>query len=51
MLSVRPYVPTFQNLAKQNDFQVKIVIATGGAVDLAEWIIDDPVLFNFLFKP
>ena len=29
-------VPTFQNFAKQNNFQDKIVIGTGGAVDLAE---------------
>ena len=37
-----PSVPTFQNLAKQNKFQVKIlVIVTGGTVDLAEGIIDD----------
>ena len=35
------YVPTFQNLAKQNKVQTKIVIATGGTVGLAEWIIDD----------
>ena len=26
-------VPTFQNLAKRNNFQVKIVITTGGTVD------------------
>ena len=37
--SVRPSVPTFQNLAKQNNFQVRIVIATGRTVGLAEWII------------
>ena len=29
---VLKYVPTFQNLAKQTKFQVKIVIATGGTV-------------------
>ena len=34
-------VPTFQNLAKQNKVQARIVIATGGTVGLAEWIIDD----------
>ena len=33
---VRPSVPTFQNIAKQS----RIVIATGGTVGLAEWIID-----------
>ena len=36
-----PAVPTFQNLAKQNKFQVRIMIATGGTVSLAEWIIHD----------
>ena len=39
-LSVRPSVSTFHNIAKQNNFQVKIVIATGGTVGMAEWIID-----------
>ena len=29
MSSVRPSVPTFQNLAKRNNFQVRLVIATG----------------------
>ena len=44
-LYIRPSVPTFQNLAKQN-VQARIVIATGGTVDLAGWIIDDKhVLF------
>ena len=38
--SVCTSVPTFQNLAKENNFQVRIVIATGGTVGLAEWIID-----------
>ena len=33
-------VPTFQNLSKQNNFQLKIVLATGGNVGLVEWIID-----------
>ena len=45
MLSVRPYVymfvPTFQNLAKQKNIQVKIVIATSETVSLAMGIIDD----------
>ena len=42
MSSKGPSVPTFQNRAKQNNFQVKIVIVTGGTVvGLAEWIIDD----------
>ena len=39
-LSVLPSFSTFQNLAKQNKVQGRIVIATGGTVDLAEWIID-----------
>ena len=38
--SVRTSVLTFQNLTKQNKVQVRIVIATGGTVGLAEWIID-----------
>ena len=33
-------VLTFQNLAKQNKFQVKIGITSVGTVGLAEWIID-----------
>ena len=37
--SVRPYVPTFQNIAKQNKRRVKIMINTGGTVGLAEGII------------
>ena len=36
MVSVSP----FQNLAKQNKFQARIVIATGWIVGLTEWIID-----------
>ena len=40
-LSVLPFIPTFQNLAKQNNIQLKIVIATGGTGGLAEWIIDE----------
>ena len=39
-LGVRPSVPTFKNLAKQNKFQVRILIAIGGTVGLADWIID-----------
>ena len=34
-----PSIPTFQILLKENNYQVTIVIATGGTVDLAEWII------------
>ena len=44
MLSVRLYVPIFQNLAKQ--FQVKTMFATGVTVGLAEGIIDDNCLVN-----
>ena len=39
-LSVCPSVLTFENLAKPNKFQVRIVIITGDTVGLAEWIID-----------
>ena len=34
--------PTFQNLAKQKKVQARKVIATDGAVGLAEWIIKGP---------
>ena len=37
---VRPSVPTFQNLAKQNKFQAKTMFTTGEIVVLAEWISD-----------
>ena len=40
-LSVRP---RFHNLAKRNNMQLRIVIATGGIVGLAEGIIDDSCL-------
>ena len=49
-LFVRQSVPTFQNLTKQNNMQVKKVIATGRTVGLAEWIIDDICLVNVIFK-
>ena len=39
-----PFVSTFQNLAKQNNFQVTIVGVTIGIVGLAGWIIDDTCL-------
>ena len=48
--SFRPSVPTFQNLAKQNKVQARIVIATGGTVGLAEWIIDDTHVLFFIFS-
>ena len=41
MSYVRLNGSTFLNFAKQNIFQVKIVIAACLTVDLAEWIIDD----------
>ena len=41
---VRTYIrpSSFQNLAKQNEFQVRLVITTRGTVGLAEGIIYDP---------
>ena len=39
-----PSVLTFQNIAKQNKHRMKIMIATGGIVGLAEGIIDDTCL-------
>ena len=47
---IRPSVPTFQNLARQNKFQVKTMFTTGETVDLAEWINDDTCLVLFLFS-
>ena len=41
-LSVRLYVPTFQNLARQN--KAKTMFDTGETVGLAVWIIDDTCL-------
>ena len=35
---VRTPVPTFQNLVKQNKFQVKTMFTTGETVGLAEWL-------------
>ena len=44
--SVRPHILNFAN---QSNFQAKIVIATGGTIGLAEWIIDGThVLLRFL---
>ena len=40
-------VRTFQDRAKQNKFQVRIVIATCGTVGLAEWIIDKHMSGDF----
>ena len=42
--------PLFINLAKQNNFQVRIVIATGGTVGLAEWIIDGTHVLSPIFQ-
>ena len=39
--SIHTYVLTVQDLAKQNKFQLKIVISTEEIVGLAEWIIDN----------
>ena len=48
-MSVCQSVHTFQNLAKQNNFQVRV--ATGETVGLAEWIIDGThVLLTFKFQ-
>ena len=46
MSSVRP---NFQNLAKQNEFQVKTMFTTNETVGLAEWIINDTCLVFSLF--
>ena len=41
-------VPIFQNHAKQNNFQVRIVIVTGGTVGQAEWLIEGTHIFVLL---
>ena len=43
VFTLHPSVPTFQNRTKQNNFQVKIMIATSRAVGLAEGIVDNSV--------
>ena len=49
-LYVRPSaVPTFQKLAKQNNIQAGIAIATGATVGLAEWIIDGTHVLSWLY--
>ena len=49
--SVHPSVPSFQNRAKQNSFQLRIVITTARTLGLAEEIIDDTHVFLFLIIP
>ena len=46
--SVLPSNPTFQNISKQNDVQARIMIATGGTVGQAKWIIDDTHVLKVL---
>ena len=46
--SVRLSVPTFQNIAKQNKLEVKIIIAAGVTVGLAEGITDDNYLVSHI---
>ena len=49
-LYVRKYGSTFQNPAKRvNNIQVKTVIATGGNMCLAEWIMNDSFLYLYMF--
>ena len=49
LLSVHAYVPTFQNIAKQNKFQAKTIFTTGETMALAEWIIDYICLGQVIF--
>ena len=51
VVSFRPYV-TFQDLAKQNKLQARIVIATGRTAGLAEWINDSThcIVFHVSFS-
>ena len=46
LVSVRPF-PLFKISKKQNKFQVRIVIASGGTVGPAEGIIDDTHILYF----
>ena len=41
-----PFVPTFQNLAKQNNF---FMMATGRTVGLTKWIIDGTHVCSYWF--
>ena len=43
--SVRPSIPSFPSLAKQNKFQAKTMFTTGETESLAEWIIDDTCMY------
>ena len=43
-------VHTFHNLAKQNNFQVKMVITASGTLGQAEWIIDNTCLVKAVSK-
>ena len=45
--SIYTSISAVQNILKQNKFQVKIIIAIGGTVVLAEGIIDDNCLVFF----
>ena len=47
--SVRPSVPTFQNVEKLNKFQVKTMFTTGEIVGMVEWIIDDTCLVIYFY--
>ena len=46
--SVRIFVPTFQNPAKQN--KAKTMFATGETVGLAQWIINDTCLVKVIIE-
>ena len=48
MLSVRAYVPTFQNLAKTKQSENIVRYWGDYTVGLTEWIIDDTFLFFFM---
>ena len=47
VLSVRPF-PLFK--ISQNNFEARIVIATGGTVSLAEWIIDGTHVLFYVWR-
>ena len=48
MMSAPPSIPTFENLTKENKFQVRIVITTSRTMGLAEWTIDGTHVLPFL---
>ena len=45
---LRPYVPTLQNISKQNKCRLKILIITGGTVGWPRGSLMTHILFSFI---